>query len=87
MQNAKSKITKLISFLGLIGVIALLVSACSNRSNSTSNSGKVSIITTTNVYADIAKNVVGNMVRLRQSLAIAVLILMILNQLRQMLKN
>ena len=59
MQNAKSKITKLISFLGLIGVIALLVSACSNRSNSTSNSGKVSIITTTNVYADIAKNVVG----------------------------
>ncbi|MBI1698323.1 ABC superfamily ATP binding cassette transporter, binding protein [Lactobacillus crispatus] len=59
MQNAKSKITKLISFLGLIGVIALLVSACSNRSNSMSNSGKVSIITTTNVYADIAKNVVG----------------------------
>jgi zinc/manganese transport system substrate-binding protein len=59
MQNVKSKITKLISFWGLIGVIALLVSACSNRSNSTSNSGKVSIITTTNVYADIAKNVVG----------------------------
>lgn len=59
MQNVKSKITKLISVLGLVGLLILLVSGCSNKSASSSSSDKISIVTTTNVYADIAKNIVG----------------------------
>ena len=41
-------------------MIMLLASACSNKKGAKTNSDKVSIVTTTNVYADIAKNVVGN---------------------------
>ena len=40
-------------------MIMLLASACSNKKGAKTNSDKVSIVTTTNVYADIAKNVVG----------------------------
>ena len=58
MQNFKSKITKLISILGLVSVLALVVSACSNK-KSASDSDKINIVTTTNVYSDIAKNIVG----------------------------
>lgn len=58
MQNFKSKITKIISIVGLIGLLALIMTACSNK-QSTSQSDKISIVTTTNVYSDIAKNIVG----------------------------
>ncbi|WP_308557200.1 metal ABC transporter solute-binding protein, Zn/Mn family [uncultured Lactobacillus sp.] len=58
MQKWKSRITKLFFIMGIVGAIMLLTSACSNNSKADS-SDKVSIVTTTNVYADIAKNIVG----------------------------
>ena len=45
--------------MGLMGMIMLLASACSNKDQAKTKSDKVSIVTTTNVYADIAKNVAG----------------------------
>lgn len=54
----KSRITHYFFILSLIGAVMLLVSACSNKQKSTS-SDKVSIVASTNVYANIAKNVVG----------------------------
>ena len=48
---------KIFSLL-LLFVISLTLAAC-GKSKSTSENGKISVVTTTNVYADIAKNVVG----------------------------
>lgn len=45
--------------MGILGAIMLLASACSNSSKAKSSSGKISIVTTTNVYSDIAKNIIG----------------------------
>lgn len=59
MQNFKSKITKFISIMGLVTLVSLITVGCSNKQNSTSQSDKISIVTTTNVYSDIAKNIVG----------------------------
>ena len=59
MQNFKSKITKFISIMGLVTLLSLITVGCSNKQNSTSQSNKISIVTTTNVYSDIAKNIVG----------------------------
>ena len=59
MRKIKSRITKSLFIMGLMGMIMLLASACSNKKGAKTNSDKVSIVTTTNVYADIAKNVVG----------------------------
>lgn len=59
MQNFKSKITKFISIMGLVTLLSLIIVGCSNKQNSTSQSDKISIVTTTNVYSDIAKNIVG----------------------------
>ena len=59
MQNFKSKITKFISIMGLVTLLSLITVGCSNKQNSTSQSDKISIVTTTNVYSDIAKNIVG----------------------------
>lgn len=59
MQNFKSKITKFISIIGLVGLLAFVTTACANKKESTSQSDKISIVTTTNVYSDIAKNIVG----------------------------
>ncbi len=59
MQNFKSKITKFISIMGLVTLLSFIVVGCSNKQNSTSQSDKISIVTTTNVYSDIAKNIVG----------------------------
>lgn len=59
MQNIKSKITKFISIIGLVGLLALVTTACANKKEAASQSDKISIITTTNVYSDIAKNIVG----------------------------
>lgn len=59
MQNFKSKITKFISIIGLVGLLALVTTACANKKESTNQSDKISIVTTTNVYSDIAKNIVG----------------------------
>lgn len=53
----KSRITKSAIFVGVIGLLMLLVSACSNHQKA--DNDKLSIVTTTNVYADIAKNIVG----------------------------
>ena len=55
----KSRITHYFFILSLIGAVMLLASACSNKQKSTSGNGKVSIVASTNVYADIAKNVAG----------------------------
>ena len=55
----KSRITHYFFILSLIGAVILLASACSNKQKSTSSNGKVSIVASTNVYADIAKNVAG----------------------------
>ena len=59
MQNFKSKITKFISIMSLVTLVSLITVGCSNKQNSTSQSDKISIVTTTNVYSDIAKNIVG----------------------------
>ncbi|NRO41548.1 Manganese-binding lipoprotein MntA [Lactobacillus helveticus] len=59
MKKIKSRITKSLFIMGLMGMIMLLASACSNKDQAKTKSDKVSIVTTTNVYADIAKNVVG----------------------------
>lgn len=59
MRKIKSRITKSVFVLGLIGLVMLLVSACSSNKKASSSSDKISIVTTTNVYSDIAKNVVG----------------------------
>ena len=59
MQNFKSKITKFISIIGLVGLLTFITTACSNKSTSANQSDKISIVTTTNVYSDIAKNIVG----------------------------
>ena len=59
MKNTKSRIIGSISILGLLGALMVLVSACSGQTDSTSDSKKIQIVTTTNVYSDIAKNVVG----------------------------
>lgn len=57
MKN--KRITKFLSTIGIIGAFILLLSACSNEKQSKSNPNQISIVTSTNVYADIAKNVVG----------------------------
>lgn len=59
MKKIKSRITKSLFIMGLMGMIMLLASACSNKDQAKTKSDKVSIVTTTNVYADIAKNVAG----------------------------
>lgn len=59
MQNFNSKITKFISIMGLVTLLSWITVGCSNKQNSTSQSNKISIVTTTNVYSDIAKNIVG----------------------------
>lgn len=59
MQNIKSKITKFISIIGLVGLLALVTTACANKKEAASQLDKISIVTTTNVYSDIAKNIVG----------------------------
>ncbi|TVV11464.1 metal ABC transporter substrate-binding protein [Lactobacillus paragasseri] len=59
MQNIKSKITKFISIIWLVGLLALVTTACANKKEAASQSDKISIVTTTNVYSDIAKNIVG----------------------------
>lgn len=59
MQNFNFKITKFISIMGLVTLLSLITVGCSNKQNSTSQSNKISIVTTTNVYSDIAKNIVG----------------------------
>ena len=45
--------------MGLVTLLSLITVGCSNKQNSTSQSNKISIVTTTNVYSDIAKNIVG----------------------------
>lgn len=59
LKKIKSRITKSFFIMGLMGMIMLLASACSNKDQAKTKSDKVSIVTTTNVYADIAKNVAG----------------------------
>lgn len=59
LKKIKSRITKSLFIMGLMGMIMLLASACSNKDQTKTKSDKVSIVTTTNVYADIAKNVAG----------------------------
>ena len=52
-------IRQFISIMGLVTLLSLITVGCSNKQNSTSQSDKISIVTTTNVYSDIAKNIVG----------------------------
>ncbi|WP_436970054.1 metal ABC transporter solute-binding protein, Zn/Mn family [Lactobacillus helveticus] len=59
LKKIKSRITKSLFIMGLMGMIMLLASACSNKDQAKTKSDKVSIVTTINVYADIAKNVAG----------------------------
>ncbi|WP_372583918.1 metal ABC transporter solute-binding protein, Zn/Mn family [Lactobacillus helveticus] len=59
LKKIKSRITKSLFIMGLMGMIMLLASACSNKDQAKTKSDKVSIVTTTNVYADIDKNVAG----------------------------
>lgn len=52
------KLGKLVALAGIVTLLMLGLTACSN-SNPYAKPGKLSIVTTTNVYADIAKNIVG----------------------------
>lgn len=87
MQNFKSKITKFISIMGLVTLVSLIMVGCSNKQNSTSQSDKISIVTTTNVYSDIAKNIVGKYGTATAIIDKAALIHTILIQQQQMLKR
>ena len=86
----KSRITHYFFILSLIGAVMLLASACSNKQKSTSSNGKVSIVASTNVYADIAKNVAGKygdvqaVIKNSATVKTVQLIRTILSQLRQM---
>ncbi|MCT6807025.1 MAG: zinc ABC transporter substrate-binding protein, partial [Bombilactobacillus sp.] len=51
-----AKLRKIFTGTALIGLVLLLLSACAQKPQ---KSSKISIMTTTNVYADIAQNVVG----------------------------
>ena len=51
------KLKKFFAVTVLFGVVAITLGACSQKPQKSSN--KISIMTTTNVYADIAQNVVG----------------------------
>lgn len=51
-----AKIKKLFAVTTLTGLLFLMLSGCSQKPE---KNAKISIMTTTNVYADIAKNVVG----------------------------
>ncbi|QIA88190.1 metal ABC transporter substrate-binding protein [Lactobacillus johnsonii] len=50
---------KFISIMSLVTLVSLITVGCSNKQNSAKQSDKISIVTTTNVYSDIAKNIVG----------------------------
>ncbi|WP_429922682.1 metal ABC transporter solute-binding protein, Zn/Mn family [Lactobacillus johnsonii] len=45
--------------MSLVTLVSLITVGCSNKQNSAKQSDKISIVTTTNVYSDIAKNIVG----------------------------
>ena len=45
--------------MALVTLVSLITVGCSNKQNSAKQSDKISIVTTTNVYSDIAKNIVG----------------------------
>lgn len=51
------KFKKLLSVAVLVGFATVALSACGQ--NQKASNGKINIVTTTNVYSDIAKNVVG----------------------------
>ena len=50
------KFRKLFAAVTLLGIVLLTLGACSQKSH---KSSKISIMTTTNVYSDIAQNIVG----------------------------
>lgn len=51
---------KLFTILGILCGVSLVLTACSdNSSKKDSQDSKIKIVTTTNIYADIAKNIVG----------------------------
>lgn len=52
------KLRKLIPFLFLISLLAVTLSACSTKEKRILLH-RVNIVTSTNIYADIAKNIVG----------------------------
>ena len=51
------KLKKLLALFGMLGTVFVLLSACSNKAEN--SNGKIKIVTTTNVYANIAQNIVG----------------------------
>lgn len=53
------KLRKLIPFLFLISLLAITFSACSTKGEENTAKHRVNIVTSTNIYADIAKNIVG----------------------------
>lgn len=50
------KLQKWVTVVGLLGVLILTLSGCVQKPH---KSSKITIVTTTNIYADIAQNVVG----------------------------
>lgn len=48
---------KIFSLFIVMGTLFFVLTGCSKKDNSSSN--KISIVTSTNVYADIAQNVLG----------------------------
>lgn len=52
---------KLFSLFSLLAIALVILTGCGKSSSNSSSSkdGKISIITSTNIYADIAKNIVG----------------------------
>lgn len=55
----KKKLFSLFSLLAVALVVLVGCSKSSSNSSSSSKDGKISIVTSTNIYADIAKNIIG----------------------------
>lgn len=73
------KLRKLIPFLFLISLLAITFSACSTKGEENTAKHRVNIVTSTNIYADIAKNIVGKHGHVQAIIKTAIQIHMILS--------
>ena len=83
MKNKKKVV-----FSSLLVVFLLFfLSACSTKKEENTQKHQVDIVTSTNIYANIAKNIVGSTVKSRQLSIMAIPIPMILSLLLAPLKK
>lgn len=56
-MEIRMKFKKVLTLLSIFSVLTVILTACSNSAQS--HSKKINVVTTTNIYADIAQNVLG----------------------------